>query len=106
MCGERIFCLSTKDAPIIYYDCKENSLSGLIWRGEEKGYQVDYARADKDCIMFIDLELLDNKTFNMKNNEVREINLEKNQEKINHFIKDTKSLIKEGGISLSNYITL
>lgn len=106
MCGERIFCLSTKDAPIIYYDCKENSLSGLIWKGGEKGYQVDYARTDKDNIMFIDLELLGNKAFNMKNNEVREINLKKNQEEINHFIKDTKSLIKEGGISLSNYITL
>lgn len=106
MFGEKIFCLSTKAAPIIYYDCKENSLSGLIWKEVEKGYQVDYARTDKDNIMFIDLESLSNKAFNMNNNEVREINLKKNQEEINHFIKDVKSLIKEGGISLSNYITL
>jgi hypothetical protein len=102
----KIYLFSTKEAPIVVFNCNDMEKSRLIWKDEENsiGFKVDYVYTNGQECSFIDLDEYSNKILNLENDEIIDANWFKDSEKIVQTMsKQIKSImINEGGVSLSN----
>ena len=106
----KIYVLPFKEAPIVVLDCRDFNKSNLMWKEDKnkKGFSVNYLFAKEQRGVCIDLESQTNIFLDLKTDKFMYLAWEKDKEKIVHALltDQSKKEIKEGGISLKDFVDM